>query len=107
MKSEEVKIYASVKFPIDGVQYAMGEVGGSWSVGIENGEVKSGDIQDMKSKALQSLLQDMETQLKERSKSVIDGLVKKEVVEIEKEYKKKIELARTKYLKLKNSKNEV
>lgn len=94
MKTEEVKVYANVKFPIDGVQYAMGEVGGSWGIGIENGELKKDEVEDVKKKALESLLSDMEKQLRERSKSVIDKLVESGMVEYEKEVGKKLELAR-------------
>ena len=104
MKSEEVKVYGSIKFPIDNVQYAMGEVGGSWTVGIENGELTG--VEDTKKKALESLLSDMEKQLKERSQSVIDKLVKEKIKPIEEKYEKQLKLARTEYLKLKKEKDE-
>lgn len=99
MKSEEVKIYASVKFPIDNVQYAMGEIGGSWSVGVENGELIG--VEELKKKALESLLQDMEKQLKERSQSIIENLSNEKVRVVEDRLNKKLELARQEYLKLK------
>jgi hypothetical protein len=101
MKTEEVKIYASIKFPIDGVQYAMGEIGGSWSYGEDGGDIDMAKLKLQISENIKSLMSDAEEQLKSRSKFIIDELVNKGVTEYETQMNKRLQLARQEYLKLK------
>ena len=99
---EEVKVYGSFKFPVDGVQYAMGEIGGSWSVGAD--DLKTEDIRRIKQMALDELLSDAEKMLRSRSQAVIDNLVKERQDKRVEELEKQLDLAREEYLKLKNDK---
>ena len=99
---EEVKVYGSFKFPVDGVQYAMGEIGGSWTVGAD--ELKEKDVRHIKQVALDELLSDAEKMLRSRAQAVIDNLVKERQDKRVEELEAQLEQARVEYLKLKGKK---